>query len=84
MTIYKLLLRLYPASFRNEYGAEMRAVFARRRQQVSGAGIAALTIRTAGEVIGNALAVAVGLWPLTGVVLLMIGLLWMAGMSGAP
>ena len=32
----------------------------------------------------SALAVAVGLWPLTGVVLLMIGLLWMAGMNGAP
>jgi hypothetical protein len=32
----------------------------------------------------SALAVALGMWPLTGVVLLMIGLLWMAGMSGAP
>ena len=37
-----------------------------------------------GEHLRNALAVAVGMWPLTGVVLLMIGLLWMAGMSGAP
>ena len=32
----------------------------------------------------DALAVALGLWPLTGVVLLAIGLLWMAGMSGQP
>ncbi len=31
-----------------------------------------------------ALAYALGMWPLTGVVLLMLGLLWMAGMSGAP
>jgi hypothetical protein len=30
------------------------------------------------------LAVALGLWPLTGVLLLTIGLLWMAGMSGQP
>ena len=30
------------------------------------------------------LAVLVGLWPLTCVVLLALGLLWMAGMSGAP
>jgi hypothetical protein len=32
MTFYNLLLRLYPKSFRNEYGGEMRAVFARRRR----------------------------------------------------
>ena len=32
----------------------------------------------------QALAVAIGLWPLTGVVLLTLGLLLMAGMSGAP
>jgi hypothetical protein len=30
------------------------------------------------------LAVAIGLWPLTGVVLLALGLLFMVGMSGAP
>jgi putative ABC transport system permease protein len=29
---YRLLLRLYPASFRHEYGEEMCAVFARRRR----------------------------------------------------
>jgi hypothetical protein len=32
----------------------------------------------------QALAVAIGLWPLTGVVLLTLGLLFMAGMAGAP
>jgi hypothetical protein len=36
------------------------------------------------EQLRTAVAVALGLWPLTGVVLLMIGLLWMAGMNGAP
>ena len=34
--------------------------------------------------VRSAAAVAIGLWPLTGVVLLLIGLLWMAGMNGAP
>ena len=32
----------------------------------------------------TALAVAIGLWPLTGVLLLALGLLWMAGTAGAP
>ena len=33
--MYSLLLHLYPASFRNEYGDEMRAVFARRRREAA-------------------------------------------------
>jgi hypothetical protein len=36
------------------------------------------------EQLHNAAAMAIGLWPLTGVVLLMAGLLWIAGMSGQP
>jgi hypothetical protein len=32
----------------------------------------------------DVLAVAIGMWPLTGVVLLALGLLWAAGMNGAP
>lgn len=32
----------------------------------------------------DALAVAVGLWPLTGVMLLGFGLLYLCGMSGSP
>jgi len=36
------------------------------------------------EQLRTALAVAVGLWPLTAVLLLMIGLLYMAGHAGAP
>ena len=36
------------------------------------------------EHVRAGLAVAIGLWPLTTVVLLVLGLLFMAGMSGAP
>jgi putative ABC transport system permease protein len=36
MRIYKLLLRLYPKSFRNEYGDELCRIFARRRRDASG------------------------------------------------
>lgn len=38
MRFYSLFLRLYPASFRAEYGEEMRAVFARRRAQAGALG----------------------------------------------
>ena len=47
----------------------------------------ALTIRgvlRAGVGLRTALAVALGLWPLTAVLLLAIGLLYLAGHSGAP
>lgn len=40
MRAYGWLLRLYPASFRHEYGAEMQAIFARRRRDVGYAGAA--------------------------------------------
>ncbi len=36
MTAYDLLLGLYPASFRREYGEEMRAVFGRQRAAARG------------------------------------------------
>ena len=55
MRLYNVLLGLYPASFRNEYGEEMRALFRRRRQQASGAGIAVLWLTTAGEIFANAM-----------------------------
>lgn len=41
MRLYGLLLRLYPRAFRHEYGAEMRAVAARRRRDAQGPGAAA-------------------------------------------
>ncbi|HEX5070704.1 MAG TPA: ABC transporter permease [Vicinamibacterales bacterium] len=36
MTLYRLLLRLYPASFRENYGDELCAVFARQRAAATG------------------------------------------------
>ncbi len=36
------------------------------------------------EQLRTALAVAIGLWPLTGVLLLVLGLLYFAGNAGAP
>jgi predicted permease len=54
LRIYSLLLRLYPASFRNEYGGEMRAVFSRRRGAAGALGTAALWVETIADVIGNA------------------------------
>ena len=55
MRIYNLLLRVYPASFRNEYGEEMRAVFARRRRDAAGPlGAGVLGLQTIAEVLGNA------------------------------
>jgi len=56
MRVYRLLLRLYPASFRNEYGGEMQRIFLRRRQQASGIGLAALMLGAIGEVLVNAVA----------------------------
>ena len=55
---YRLLLHLYPASFRHEYGAEMSEVFARRRRDASGAvASAALWLETIADVFFNAVAV---------------------------
>jgi putative ABC transport system permease protein len=57
MTLYNWLLKLYPASFRNEYGEEMRPLFARRLEQARGLGVLTLWAGTIVEVIGNALVV---------------------------
>jgi predicted permease len=52
--LFNLLLRLYPASFRAEYGGEMRAVFAARRRDAAGAGAAALWLETLADTLVNA------------------------------
>ena len=53
---YSALLRLYPSSFRAEYGEEMRAIFARRLERESGLpGILALAVEGAWDVARNAL-----------------------------
>jgi predicted permease len=57
LRIYSLLLHAYPASFRNEYGEEMRALFRRRRQSVGTLGAIGLWFSTIGETIGNAVLV---------------------------
>ena len=58
MRVYDLLLRLYPASFRAEYGDEMRAIWARRRRDAAGPlGVPALWIATVFEILFNAAAV---------------------------
>ena len=55
MRAYNLLLHLYPASFRNEYGEEMRALFARRRRDAAGSpALVGLWLATVGEVAANA------------------------------
>jgi predicted permease len=55
MRAYSLLLRVYPASFRNEYGEEMRALFAQRRREATGPLSALfLWLQTIAEVMGNA------------------------------
>jgi len=58
MKIYHLLLHAYPASFRHEYGGEMRAVFERERRQTHGAvSLAILWLSTVVEIAVNATAV---------------------------
>ena len=55
MRAYNLLLLAYPASFRHEYGEELRGVFAQRRQSVGpiGAVAGAVVGYTAGPHISN-------------------------------
>jgi len=57
MRLYRLLLHLYPASFRNEYAGEMSGVFARRLRDTSAMGLPALWIGVFFEILWNALAV---------------------------
>jgi putative ABC transport system permease protein len=56
--IYRALLRLYPTSFRDEYGDEMTRTFARERQDARGPIASALLwCRTIADVVINALRV---------------------------
>jgi putative ABC transport system permease protein len=56
--MYRALLRLYPASFRAEYAAEMRRDFARRQRDASGPlGRATLWLAACADVLWNAAAV---------------------------
>ena len=57
MRLYGFLLRVYPASFRAEYGDEMRAIWARRRRDASGVSVTLLWIAALFEVLSNAAAI---------------------------
>jgi predicted permease len=55
MSIYRMLLHLFPASFRHEYGDEMTAVFARElRESTSFAARVGLWVRTLVDLLTNA------------------------------
>jgi len=58
MRVYRLLLHLYPASFRAEYGEDLCALFARRRGQASGiAGVIMLWAGALFDILRNAPAI---------------------------
>src|SRR5688500_5736280 len=57
MLFYRALLRLYPKSFRAEYGAEMMKDFNREGHEASGAAKAALLARISADTLANALRV---------------------------
>ena len=52
--MYRLLLRLLPGSFRDEYADELSRAFAAQRQAVSGAGVVLLWASTVVDVMLNA------------------------------
>src|SRR5688572_3653332 len=54
MPFYRLLLHLYPASFRNEYGVEMEHVLARRLRDAGPAGRALIWLDAIADVLVNA------------------------------
>jgi hypothetical protein len=54
--LYRFLLHLYPSSFRAEYGEEMRAIFAKKWREASGAlARLALLFSAVADLLGNAL-----------------------------
>lgn len=57
MSIYRALLRLYPKSFRAEYGAEMLKDFNRQWRELSGAARVALLSRVVMDTAANAFGV---------------------------
>src|SRR5258708_16555308 len=56
MAFYKLLLRLYPASFRGEYANDMRAIFARRLAAARGVGVIAVWLEAIADTVVSAAA----------------------------
>ena len=54
MLFYRLLLHLYPTSFRQEYATEMCAIFTRRRRETSSLGLLFLWMAAIFETLWNA------------------------------
>jgi hypothetical protein len=52
--LLRVLLRLYPASFRREYEREMTRVFFDRRRDVQGAGVIGLWLSTIADALVSA------------------------------
>ena len=57
MALYRLLLWLYPTSFRNEYGEEMTRLFAERWRRASTTGRAGLWLEAIGDLVATAPAI---------------------------
>lgn len=57
MNGYRALLRLFPASFREEYGVELEAIFRTRRRNASGSALAWLWIEMVVDTVTSAAAV---------------------------
>src|SRR5438874_13088548 len=56
MAFYKLLLTLYPASFRGEYANDMRGIFARRLADARGAAVIAVWLEAIADTVASATA----------------------------
>jgi putative ABC transport system permease protein len=54
MRLYNLLLCLYPASFRHEYGGEMRGILREQRRHATGLHVPMLWLGTIVEIVVNA------------------------------
>ena len=54
MNLYRLLLHLYPSSYRAEYGDEMTAIFAQELQRSSGAARLGIWMSAVADAISNA------------------------------
>jgi predicted permease len=54
MRFFRALLLLYPASFRAEYGEEMRRIFRRRLRDASGLAVVTILVEAVAETVYNA------------------------------
>lgn len=57
MRLYRALLRVYPSSFRQEYGVEMESIFRARRRESTGLAVGALWVEAFADAVNNGLRV---------------------------